>query len=195
MSKYIPLAEYLASQTSDFTQFTFPQIEELLGFNLPNSARLHSAWWANSRTNDSHTWAHLWINSGWEVDSLDINTERVTFRRFEIFEINSDAAIEGYDRDRKILVKHRNSELAKQRKERDNYSCAACGFYLNIEGKWVIEVHHLNPLSITGEVVTSIDDLVCLCPTCHRIAHTKNPPFNVAEINQLLPKKNSGNRS
>ena len=186
MSKYLPLSTFLSEQEVLFIALTFSEIESILNNDLPASAYEHSAWWANSRTNDSHTWAHLWIEAGWEVTSLNLLEIKVEFTKFESFGIESTEAIEGYGLDRVILSKKRNAGLSKQRKELDNYICKVCGFHKQVNGKWVIEVHHLSPLSITGETITSINDLVSLCPTCHRVSHTKNPPYKVKEIKQLL---------
>lgn len=80
MSKYMPLADFLRSQTVNSVELTFAQIDELVG-GLPPVARNHNAWWANSRTDDSHTWAHLWIEAGWERKSLDLSAEVVVFER------------------------------------------------------------------------------------------------------------------
>jgi hypothetical protein len=65
MSKYTPLADFLQSQSDDVVEMSFEQIDLLVG-GLPRSAREYDAWWANSRSNDTHTWAHLWIEAGWE---------------------------------------------------------------------------------------------------------------------------------
>lgn len=186
MSKYLPLSIFLSEQKAGFIALTFSEIESILNNNLPVSAYKHLAWWANSRTNDSHTWAHLWIEAGWEVTSLSLSEKNVKFSKFKSFDLESTEAIEGYELDRVILSKKRNAGLTKQRKELDNYTCKVCGFHKQVNGKWVIEVHHLLPLSITGEKVTSINDLISLCPTCHRVSHTKNPPYKVKEIKQLL---------
>lgn len=80
MSKYAPLADHLEVQGQDVIQLTFAQIDNLVG-GLPPSARNHDAWWANSRTEDSHSWAHLWISAGWECESVDRTSEVVVFQR------------------------------------------------------------------------------------------------------------------
>ncbi|MBK8569876.1 MAG: HNH endonuclease [Nitrosomonadales bacterium] len=54
-------------------------------------------------------------------------------------------------------------------------------FAFNLES-YVIEVHHLEPLSATGERETKIEMLISLCPTCHRIAHLRSTPYSVEEI-------------
>lgn len=80
MSKYTPLAAYLRVQPQDSVKLTFDQIDALVN-RLPPSARNHDAWWANSRTKDSHTWAHLWIAAGWECESVDRANETAVFQR------------------------------------------------------------------------------------------------------------------
>ncbi|PPK71663.1 HNH endonuclease [Methylobacter tundripaludum] len=105
---------------------------------------------------------------------------------------NTDAedAIEGYARERKYLAHHRNGAIVLQCKERDNYTCRACGFSLRVNGRSIVECHHLVPLANSRERVTSVNDLVCLCPTCHRVAHTSNPPLPLEEIAKLTKGSN-----
>ncbi|MCP5449263.1 MAG: DUF4357 domain-containing protein [Gammaproteobacteria bacterium] len=101
------------------------------------------------------------------------------------FEIDSDKAVEGYKKDRVLSVGDRNRSLVKQRKKNDNYTCQACGLLMQIGNKAVIECHHLNPIAL-GERETTIEDLVSLCPTCHRIAHMREPIYTVREVSNLL---------
>lgn len=70
--------------------------------------------------------------------------------------------------------------------------CAACGFDFGktygpiAEG--FIEVHHLTPLS-SFEEATAVDpvtNMVPLCPNCHAVAHRKNPPLTLNELQKLL---------
>lgn len=48
---------------------TIDQIEAVLGFILPASARKYRPWWANALTN---TQAKSWLHAGWEVDSVKL---------------------------------------------------------------------------------------------------------------------------
>ena len=73
MSKYAPLAEHLASLGTDVVDLSFTEIEGILNFELPRSARKYPEWWANSRSNDTHTSALLWSDAGWQVDSLNLS--------------------------------------------------------------------------------------------------------------------------
>ena len=100
--------------------------------------------------------------------------------------INDKRAIEGYEQDKKILSGARNQSLAKECKVRDDFKCKACGFKLKHNGKYIIECHHTNPIGIGGARETMLDDLISLCPTCHRIAHTRKEPLTVEEIKYVL---------
>lgn len=97
------------------------------------------------------------------------------------FDIDSKKAIEGYKKDRVLALSDRDKNLVKARKQKDKYTCQACGLIIEIDGKFVIECHHLNPISL-GVRETTIEDLVSLCPTCHRIAHMREPIYSVTEI-------------
>jgi 5-methylcytosine-specific restriction protein A len=67
------------------------------------------------------------------------------------------------------------------------YNCNACG--MNLKDKYgdiardFIHVHHLCPISVSGiKKPDPIKDFIPLCPNCHSIAHLKNPPLTVEEI-------------
>ncbi len=73
--------------------------------------------------------------------------------------------------------------------------CAACRFegssVYGDAGKGLIEIHHLSPISTSGEtradIRTVVKDVVPLCPTCHRMVH-RDPKklLTVAELKALL---------
>ena len=71
-------------------------------------------------------------------------------------------------------------------------NCAVCG--LNFEGLYgpigagYIHVHHLVPLSDCGEgyKVDPVKDLRPICPNCHAMAHRRNPPYSVEELQLML---------
>jgi len=79
MSKYEPLRRYLASQGGRETPMTFMEIENVLGFRLPESARVHRPWWSNNV--GTHVNAAAWRNAGWRTSKVDLGAERVTFVR------------------------------------------------------------------------------------------------------------------
>lgn len=105
--------------------------------------------------------------------------------------------LEGIVKERTYLTKTRDIKLVEERKRIDNFTCQACGFCLKIKGNhYVIDVHHLNPIGLLDDVsITKVDELICLCPNCHRIAHSRREkPLTVFEIKNLIEKnKNEQN--
>lgn len=79
-SKYDPLIDYLKSQVTHNVQLTFIEINELLGEKLPPTALENPAWWANSATDPTHSWARRWTAAGWRA-RVDLVNQRVTFAR------------------------------------------------------------------------------------------------------------------
>ena len=78
MSRYEPLQRFLSGCLQAETQMTFREVEGILNRNLPESARKHQAWWANTR---SHSHAESWLEAGFRTERLDLGTERVVFVR------------------------------------------------------------------------------------------------------------------
>lgn len=115
-----------------------------------------------------------------EAGSVPVVPE--SFMRY--YEVDDPRAIEGYRKDKVLSVAERDREVVNARKQLDDHRCQACGARITVNGKYVIECHHLSPVAL-GERVTTIDDLVSLCPTCHRIAHMREPPFEVADIRRF----------
>jgi len=78
-SKYEPLGRHLA--TIHFTEWraTFSEVEEILGFSLPPSARIHPAWWGND--SQSRSQSSAWLEAGWKATQVDVGGGRVVFRR------------------------------------------------------------------------------------------------------------------
>ncbi len=107
----------------------------------------------------------------------------------KVFDFEDLEAEEGYRQDKVYLYTTRNRDIVNKRKELDNYTCQFCGFHLEINGKHLIECHHKNPLSEGDVRITNINDLVSLCPTCHRIVHLRKPPFTIEEVKLILRNK------
>jgi hypothetical protein len=79
MSKYEPLQRYLAEQPGRELPMTFKDIESVLGFRLPDSARAHRPWWSNNV--GTHVNAAAWRRAGWRTARVDLASEKVTFVR------------------------------------------------------------------------------------------------------------------
>jgi hypothetical protein len=83
MGKYEPLKIYLQEiqQNINVKSLNFSELERILGFQLPNSAYEHRAWWSNPTSPSDHPYAQSWLQAGWKVDSVDQLDKRVHFRR------------------------------------------------------------------------------------------------------------------
>ena len=78
MSKYSGLTDYLNDLANDGekeSRIAFSAVEEILGDELPNSARQHRPWWANQGR--AHSLA--WEDAGWKTANVDLGNEEVTF--------------------------------------------------------------------------------------------------------------------
>lgn len=109
----------------------------------------------------------------------------------EIGEVGSKTELrveEGRMKEIHYFSKGRNKTLARRRKEHDKYICQVCSFKKKVMGHSVVECHHLFPLNSSGVVATKLEDLITLCPTCHRLAHLRNPPMSVIELKRILGK-------
>lgn len=107
-------------------------------------------------------------------------------------DLENKSSIEGYLNDRKYLSTARNRPIVEKRKRLDDFRCQSCGFKLKINKHFIIECHHKIPFSSSQKKrVTRIEDLICLCPTCHRIAHIQKPPFSIEKIKNFLKRLNS----
>ena len=80
MGKYEPLGDHLRGLQDDIWNADFEEIERILGFRLPNSARDHRAWWSN-HSGGNHSQAAVWVEAGWETRDVDQKRERIRFER------------------------------------------------------------------------------------------------------------------
>lgn len=88
-----------------------------------------------------------------------------------------------YERDRR----NRSAALAIH-----GHTCKVCGCDMGscygAAASGLIEVHHTTPVSRLGPdyVINPKTDLVPLCPNCHAVAHRRDPPYSVEELQTLL---------
>lgn len=77
-AKYRGLAKHLLETNEYKVVLTYPQIEQLLGFSLPSSARNHMrSFWANTET---HSYSSSWLAVGYEA-RVNVETETITFEK------------------------------------------------------------------------------------------------------------------
>jgi hypothetical protein len=82
MSRYEPLGKYLSNRREAEWQAEFSDVEQILGFPLPNSARRYTAWWANQQ-GAGHSQVRGWRDVGWRTAAVDLGRESVRFERVE----------------------------------------------------------------------------------------------------------------
>ncbi|MGO4854424.1 DUF7662 domain-containing protein [Phaeovulum sp. W22_SRMD_FR3] len=80
MSIYDPLRDRLSSLRVTKVRMSFVDIEEIIGRDLPASARKYQAWWGN---NDEGGKRHsaAWMHAGWRTEDLALEMEEVSFVR------------------------------------------------------------------------------------------------------------------
>jgi hypothetical protein len=80
MANYANITEYLSRPGQEDWTASFSEVEAILGFSLPASARRHKAWWANNW----HSQSHGWMSAGFRATAVDLENEFVTFRKSAI---------------------------------------------------------------------------------------------------------------
>ena len=78
--KYHRLYRHLCNLPSREWRTTFREIESIIGFELPASARLHRPWWENQRGGNGHSQALAWSVAGWETAEVDMDAETLLLR-------------------------------------------------------------------------------------------------------------------
>ena len=81
MSKYDPLREHLRRFKGDVWRASHREVERVLGFTLPKSARLYPAWWSNESGKGTHSHARSWLDAGWKTEAVDVASGTITFCR------------------------------------------------------------------------------------------------------------------
>ena len=79
--KYQRLFTHLGGLTMQEWRTTFREIESIIGFPLPPSARLHRPWWSNQSRGNGHSQALAWGAAGWETAEVDMDAETLLLRR------------------------------------------------------------------------------------------------------------------
>lgn len=81
--------------------------------------------------------------------------------------------------------------------EQNGCTCKICGFdfekiYGDI-GKRFIHIHHIKPIStMGGEYIPNPRiDLIPVCPNCHAMLHSSEPPLMPEELIEILKERNS----
>ena len=78
-SKYDSLKRHLAQSGRGPLRMSFSEVERVLGFPLPKSARTYDAWWLDKSANTTHSHAKAWLDAGRQVERVDRNAAQVSF--------------------------------------------------------------------------------------------------------------------
>jgi hypothetical protein len=78
--KYGVLYSYLEHRYADVTVLTFAQIEDLLGFSLPQPARTYHAWWTLGANVEGAPHADAWTLAG-RTATPNLESRTVIFER------------------------------------------------------------------------------------------------------------------
>ena len=81
--KYAALYHHLEAMPVQITEWntSFKEMEAILGFSLPVSARLHRPWWANQKLSNGHSHAWAWLAAGWKTAAVELDREKLVFIR------------------------------------------------------------------------------------------------------------------
>ena len=79
--KYAPLYHHLSARSEAEWCTSFGEIEGILGFRLPNSARRYRGWWSNRGKDGGPCHALAWQAAGWRTGSIDLGAETLVFQR------------------------------------------------------------------------------------------------------------------
>lgn len=109
MSRYQPLADFLAGKKALEWEASFAEIEAQLGFPLPESAYKYPAWWAN-QTGAGHSQTKGWRSVGWKTRDLDLERRRIRFER-EVRVISTERPAEENEEDERRSLMRKAAEL------------------------------------------------------------------------------------
>lgn len=137
--------------------------------------------------NDLKTIVSFYKNYTDDEDTLTSGTD---------FSKDPDGAIEGKRKLKKHYIRERNRSIIKKAKQKrldeiGELRCDVCNFsfsekYNDIDND-PIEAHHLKQITdMKDGDRTKIEDLALLCPNCHRIIHSKNPPIEINKLKKSL---------
>ena len=82
-TKYQPLTEYLLKSNKDEITLSFSEIEAILGFTLPASAKNYAVNWSNTKS-VGLPWA--WLNAGYKTHNTDMKKGVVHFTKIGLLE-------------------------------------------------------------------------------------------------------------
>ncbi|EFM09529.1 conserved hypothetical protein [Paenibacillus curdlanolyticus YK9] len=97
-----------------------------------------------------------------------------------------------------VLRYPRKASVALEALEKARYCCEVDPThktFIGVSGKPFMECHHLIPISLQGRFSVSLDiceNIVSLCPTCHRLLHYSSEPSKLEVLGRLWDSRRDG---
>lgn len=130
------------------------------------------------------SWAKIYKSvSDWNDDILlnDVENVQASAKEGELVKVSN------------VFVRKRDARLREECLKKNGKVCSICGLDpVKLYGAGfenIIEVHHLHPIAC-GERETTIDNLIPVCPNCHRALHSKHEGLYTPEELKEQIKKN-----
>lgn len=114
-----------------------------------------------------------------ESETTGFNAQKLTYREGRRYKVE-------------LTKIERNRKARLQAIALHGSYCHVCQFDFEIAygeiGRGLIQVHHVNPLadSASIELVNPQTDLVPVCANCHMVIHSKNPPYLVGDLADIM---------
>lgn len=149
--------------------------------------------------NQLTTLRQLTVNSAQMMDDVWYNEAYTPQSVQDFLELSEDdmAYSEGKVVVRTVKQRQRSRQLVNDAKTqfREQHAghlyCEVCGFDYDVAyGVDYIEAHHTKPLSsLNDETENTTEAVVLLCANCHRVAHSRTPPYSIDELKLMLKNK------
>jgi hypothetical protein len=82
VSKYTAIRDFLACSGRETVTVSFDELGAMVSGGLPRSAFEYDAWWRDASLDSSHVQSVSgWLAAGYRVESVNLASKRVTFRR------------------------------------------------------------------------------------------------------------------
>ena len=146
--------------------------------------------------NQLTTLRQLTVNSAQMLDDVWYNEAYTPQSVQDFLELTEDdmAYSEGKVVVRTVKQRQRSRKLVSAAKSEfreiheGRLYCEVCDFDFEATyGVDYIEAHHTEPLaSLDDETENTTEAVVLLCANCHRVAHSRTPPFSIDELRTML---------
>lgn len=138
----------------------------------------------------------LTIESAQMMDDVWYNDAYTPQSVQDFLELSEDdtAYAEGKVVVRTVRERQRSRQLVNEAKKQFRAAhdgrlyCEVCGFdYAQAYGIDYIEAHHTEPIaSLEHETENTVQALVMLCANCHRVIHSRTPPYSLEELRTMM---------